>query len=366
MKVLMVNRDNAYSQFGGDTMQMLETKSALEKLGVEVDVKLGEQDTKVYYNYDVIHFFNIQTDSFTCKEVRKAKKAEKKIAVSTIWWDYTTIENSSKNQTLSKRATRLKSILGNDIFYKIQKMKRKVEEKVKFNNRKKILEYADILLPNSNIEVKMLNDNFFGCYSEKSAVIYNGICTEKLQKKVVFPSDIKNIGFENRKYAIQVGRIENIKNNYQTIRACIELDIPIVFIGAEIDEAYLKECKIIAKKAKVFFAGKREFSDIVNYYKHAKIHVLPSFRETPGLASLEAAYCGCNIVSTSVGSAKEYFGDLAHYCDPTNYESIKLAIKKAWESEGNNISEIISSNFTWDKAGEETLNAYNRIKVEEK
>ncbi len=56
---------------------------------------------------------------------------------------------------------------------------------------------------------------------------------------------------------------------------------------------------------------------------------MPSWFETTGLSSLEAAAMGCNIVITRKGDAYEYFGDYAYYCDPESPDSIFKAIEKA-------------------------------------
>lgn len=363
MKILMVNRANAYTQFGGDTMQMLETKMGLEKLGINVEVKLGEQDIDEYKKFDIIHFFNIQTDDFTLAEIIKAKKVGKPVAVSTIWWNYSDIESNADEKYLSSRAKKFKKILGERLFLKIQRFKRLNEQKTKVKNRKKILEYADILLPNSNIEQQMLDVDFSGDYSKKSLVVYNGISKKKLDIESKIGKEVQGYDIQEKKFALQVGRVESLKNNLYTIKACNELKIPLIFIGEAVDVEYLDKCRSEAEGSKVYFLGKKDIEEIVAFYRNAKVHILPSYRETPGLASLEAAYCGCNIVSTSVGSAKEYFGELAYYCDPLNYESIKCAIQKAWNSPNDDeLSKLISNKFTWDEAARKTLEAYNKIK----
>ncbi len=55
----------------------------------------------------------------------------------------------------------------------------------------------------------------------------------------------------------------------------------------------------------------------------------PSWFETTGLSSLEAAAMGCNIVITRKEDAYEYFENDACYYDPESPESIFQAIDQA-------------------------------------
>ena len=59
----------------------------------------------------------------------------------------------------------------------------------------------------------------------------------------------------------------------------------------------------------------------------AKVNVLTSWVETPGLVSLEAAYAGCNLVVSDKGSVRDYFKNFAFYCDPSNIKNIKNTTK---------------------------------------
>ncbi|MBK7308934.1 MAG: glycosyltransferase [Chitinophagaceae bacterium] len=51
----------------------------------------------------------------------------------------------------------------------------------------------------------------------------------------------------------------------------------------------------------IVFAGRLTQTALANYYARARVHVLPSWFETCGLSSLEAAAMGCNIVITARG-----------------------------------------------------------------
>ncbi len=124
---------------------------------------------------------------------------------------------------------------------------------------------------------------------------------------------------------------------------------------------YFDECRKIAKD-NIEFKGYVSQEELYSLYSKAKVHVLPSWFETTGLSSLEAAAMGCNIVVTDKGDVREYFGDLAYYCEPDSPDSIAVAIQSALQNEVNKkLQEKVFKEYTWEKAAEQTLAAYKKV-----
>jgi glycosyltransferase involved in cell wall biosynthesis len=89
------------------------------------------------------------------------------------------------------------------------------------------------------------------------------------------------------------------------------------------------------------------------------VHVLPSYFETTGLSSLEAAVMGCNIVVTDKGDTRDYFKNDAWYCEPEDPASIRQAVEAAYDAPYNEaFRQRIFQEYTWKRAAEETLKAY--------
>ena len=89
------------------------------------------------------------------------------------------------------------------------------------------------------------------------------------------------------------------------------------------------------------------------------MHVLPSWFETTGLSSLEAAAMGCNIVITKKGDAFEYFENDAYYCDPQSPDSIFQAIEQASSNDvPHGLSSKVLNQFTWEIAAKRTMEVY--------
>ena len=96
---------------------------------------------------------------------------------------------------------------------------------------------------------------------------------------------------------------------------------------------------------------------------------MPSLFETPGLASLEAAFCGCRLIVTTGGATREYFKDNALYVNPNDIDDIRekmLAILKDTKNrELHRKSEMLKQEilkiYNWKKIAESTYKIYEMI-----
>jgi glycosyltransferase involved in cell wall biosynthesis len=160
-----------------------------------------------------------------------------------------------------------------------------------------------------------------------------------------------------------VGRIEPHKNQLGLLDALRPSGCRLVLAGYPHPHHpdYLRRCRTAAKGwAEVVEAP--SIGELADLYRSARVHVLPSWFETTGLVSLEAALCGCNIVSTDRGHAREYLTDLAWYCDPARPESIRVAVDDAWRSPPRPaLRERVLTSYTWQHAARATLAAYEEV-----
>jgi glycosyltransferase involved in cell wall biosynthesis len=354
MNVLFIARATLYDSPGGDTVQILKTAEELRKLAVTVDIGLCTDEFD-YQKYDIVHFFNIIRPADILYHFNKSKRT----VISTIFVDYSEAE--------IKSGTLLRSILtrvfgGDFIEYlkavtkafigKEQLISKEYIFKGHFNSIKYLYKNADALLPNSHSEALRLQKKF-------------GATNALLYKVVNAVEPLKNIA-PNLKYKnaiICVGRIERRKNQLNFIKAVKGLDIPCYIIGkpAINDYKYYELCKKEAG-SNVFFVDALSQLEIYSIMKAARVHVLPSWFETTGLVSLEAAYFGCNIVITHKGDQEEYFGENAFYCSPESVNSIKNAILKAYEAPFNeDFKKHIETNYTWNQTANQTKQCYLRI-----
>lgn len=362
----MVNRPDALTRPGGDTVQMLKTKEALEKLGVYVEIAIGAQTPDFYASFDLVHIFNVQTYNFSLAEARKAKKAGRPIALSPIFWDFWNLQDVVEGTAYwSPKWRVVRKLFGWNLTKALRKgywllvyiyKSRQMYYKIKL-----LLEMADILLPNSKAEMDLLRRQFHLGSETVFEVVPNAVDTDLFNpyRDLPLPTKLAELGIESGQYVLEVARIEPCKNQLALIEATKKLGFPLVLIGPEVDEVYVRECKRASDGYPVYFLGPVPHEELAAYYFHAKVHALPSWRETPGLASLEAAAMGCNIVTTLIGSAEEYFGDSAWYCNPFDQESIVAAVREAYAGErSNRLQKRVRELYTWYKAAQFTLLGY--------
>jgi glycosyltransferase involved in cell wall biosynthesis len=359
MKVLMIARATLYSSPGGDTVQILKTASFLRDLGVTTDVKLTKEILD-YNNYDLVHFFNIIRPDDIISHI---KKLDIPFVVSSIYVDYN--EYEKRNRTGVMRL--ISNVLNSDHLEYLKVIARFVKNGDKINSIiyllkghresvKYVANKAALLLPNSDSEYNRLSHNYH--INAPYQKVVNAIDPSVFNSEVVANNKYSN-------YVLTVGRIEGRKNQLNLIRALAGTGLKLAIIGKpspnHID--YYNQCKALANEVgNVEFIEHIEHAELVKIYKAAKVHILPSWFETTGLSSLEAAVMDCNIVITSKGDTVEYFKDMAYYCNPEDISSIKESVLKAYEEPCNRfIKEYILEHYNWGETAKQTLAAYKKV-----
>ena len=364
MKVLFQSRKTLFSVPGGDTTQILKTKEYLEKLGVSVDISL--ELTPNVSEYDIVHVFNLMRPQELYLQVKNAKKYGKKVALSTIYGPYEEYEKKARggilqfvNKFLSiTQIEYLKVIVRAILNFEINKGTIIYLLNGHKRLQKKIIKMVDVFLPNSHSEMlRVAND--FNLQEYKYVSVANAVDINK------FDYDRVVVDEEFNKYKdciLCVSRIEGRKNQLNIIRACKDLPYKFVFIGkaGANFKKYYEQCKIEAND-NMFFLGQIEHNKLPQFYKLAKVHILASWMETPGLSSLEAGIMRTNVVVTKKGDTEDYFKNFAFYCEPDDLDSIRKAVIDAYNAPFNNdFYERIVSNYKWEDTAIQTLEGYNK------
>ncbi len=364
MRVLYVNgREDSQENPGGDTIQMLKTKTALESMGVDIQEQ-SVHELDHLRDFDIAHVFNIQMPNSAFSAFQKIQEYNIPIALSSIFWDMFAhwFEMASKgpikwrllNRLLGKSRTR-------EIYINWQQ--RKAPGNTEWQTQQCLLAQANRVLPNSFSEANLLQKTFQlnADFLQKVDVIPNGI-DPSLYLTQPEPSSAFAEKYGVRDFVLQVGTIHPVKNQIGLIQALHNPTVPIVFIGkvqAEWSD-YAKHCKALAsERGNVIFIDRLPHEELPGVYALAAVHALPSWRETPGLVSLEAGAAGCKVVSTSIGSTYDYFKDLAWYCYPDDNNSIRNAVENALQAPRTTaLRDRVLSKYTWQQAAETTMAAY--------
>ncbi|GJB03938.1 glycosyltransferase family 4 protein [Aeromonas caviae] len=329
MKVIFASRDDCFYKKGGDTNQILLTKKYLEKKDVNIVVCENHSDMLEHLDADILHVFNIQTPSDIAPYVFLAKKHNIPVVLSPIYWDlwHAVIISKIKNLRIARFISNFKSFyrLFASICHRGYLSKQYVE------SRCEIINNVDFILPNSDEELvflcKDLNLNYLDV-KNKSTAVPNAIELEV--------SDIGYNGDLNVKnYVLSVGRIEPNKNQLSIVKAMMNTpEIPIVFVGRKGDDiTYADDVMSLSNlRGNVYFFDEVPHEKIQMFYKNAKVHVLASFRESPGLVTLEALGQGCRVVVSGHDfcPVKYYkFEGNAYICNPYSIDSIRKNILSA-------------------------------------
>lgn len=343
----------------------------LEKLfKAEVVLCDNIDDDSYFEDADIIHLFNLQTIEYSYKAFKKAKAHKKKIVFSTIFWDLEPAINISfwfnrfsLPQTALVRLLNpfrkaihcFSSLFGNKGNVVFGKYKRMAEE---------IVTGCDILLPNSDEEATIIQKLY-------------GRTTNLLSKTIVVPnaidkSTVSKGGLDDScdnlpsGFVLQVGAINCVKNQINVVKALFDnKGIPIVFVGKQTDKKYFDKLKKISnRRGNVFFYDQVKNEEVFKFYRKAVCHVLPSFRESPGLSSLEALANGIQIVVSKSKYCPTHYYDFencAHICDPYSCKSIKKAILSAISKPLTLDSKRIDSLFkkcSYENAAKITMQGY--------
>ncbi len=362
MKVLLVGRQDAPQASGGDMVQLLSTARALRDQGIDVETSLGL--SCVPSEFDVVHLFNLTKWEETGEQMQLAKQADVAIALSTVYWSFEELENVYARMSPAKywvkrrlgsapgrAALRLaETMLGHKSF-----LSRQLQDRLRA--QASLVQSADILLPNSGIEMERLRLDL-GIDSD-FVVVPNAVEPDFALWAGDVSSEIERIG----PYILCVANICVRKNQLLLIRAAQDLGLPLVLAGRldggfRAEKRYVNE--LLGHQGKgVHVLGPIDRRLLPAVYRHARVHALVSWFETPGLSSLEAALCGCAVVSTDRGSAREYFLDHAHYCSPDSFTSIRDAVEDAWHRGSDpELASRVKERYTWAEAAAATIDGY--------
>ncbi len=207
-----------------------------------------------------------------------------------------------------------------------------------------------------------------------------------MQEKVsVVPHGVNEAFFIEGKFdrldnlLLAVSDIYVQKNFSNLIKAFSKLVIrfphlKLMIAGRPIDQDYLKLLKSIISEKKlgncVTFLGHLSAEELRALYKKCTVFVFPSTVETFGNPLVEAMACGAPIVCSDAAAMPEVLGEAGNYFDPTNVESIFIAIsnvleqRKLREEMGQKASQR-AKQFSWQKTKELTIkNLFDAASIE--
>lgn len=365
VKVALCIRKSYQTRLGGDSIQVLKTKEFLEKkysLLCDIVTDPGQ----ISNEYVIVHVFNYSQYRDAHLFFVAAKKFNIPIVSSSIYWDYQYASIGiiykwlNYKLSLNERNVRITVLLARIISFFINKpvgLSRQLKQSIRY-----FIKESSVVSPNSQEEGELVCKYAGYNYSsvkEKIGVVVNATDEERTYplidvcKKYSLPS----------RFVLQVGRVEFIKNQLNLLLALKENpEIPIVIVGRHVDDKYSKRLRnIAAERGNVFFIESVPHEEIYSFYHYAKVHVLMSLRESPGLVSLEALQSGCRIVISDKRflPIDTYFKGIQSYCSPLDIKQIKEKVMDEYYKKTPQYQ--LKGIFTWEKAAEQTYNIYSKF-----
>lgn len=326
---------------GGHRVQMRQTAAALRREGIDA-VEADDADPDLA-GIDLVHAFG----SASAADIHRLRARGLPVALSTIYADRAYRLGGAGRVTPRSVAGRLRRAVRvgrGGAGAALAEWPGEIEFTARFSA-------VDVLLPNAAGEEAAIRRELH--VATPAVVVPNGVDPELF-------SD----GEGDRSGVLYVGRIDPYKNQLGLIRALRNEGVPLTICGPTHPHhhEYYQEC-LAAGRGWVQFVGPVPHQQLAQLYQRAAVHVVPSGFETTGLVSLEAALCGCQVVSTYRGYAREYLGGDARYCDPRSSMSIRQAVIDSLNDPlpMEPLRQRILAQFTWRHAALATISAYDRV-----
>ncbi|MBX3379457.1 MAG: glycosyltransferase family 4 protein [Phycisphaeraceae bacterium] len=359
-RALWLVREDLDVQRGGDTVQVHRTKSALEQLGVRIELR-DIRETALD-GFDVVHLWHLDRLWETLPICRRLERAAAPPGVlSTIYWPSDEFDRRGRHGLQGWLARRV----GTERYQSLRNVQHNVLGVMRGRTRvfnsgllrfragvRSVLDTVRVILPNS-IEEKRVIEQRFGA-TPACVVVPNAVDSAVFHPLTGAPDDPPRAG------VLCVGRIEPRKNQLALVRACRGLDETLTIIGTPGRHSGSYAERVRSEGGpNVRFLDPCAPEQLLAHYRSNLVHACVSWYETPGLASLEAGVCGCRLVLTPGGCTREYFGEHAVYADPACEKSIGEAVRLACSSRAPRPeSRAWAAAYQWPAAAQRTLEGY--------
>ena len=353
LRALLIMRPDADTRFGGDTVLVRDTAAALIAEGLQVDVVCTDKPDP--RGYDIAHIFNVGQPEICASQIAACEIARVPIALSPVWLDLE--EYTGRGLAQHRLFERIRDAAA--LERKLDAWRRRsaasflsLRDRIRLARTRAaqadLLRRAHVLLPNSTIEAR-------------DCLVRLGVHETPF---VVVPiaADLTPAAYRqtSRSGVLSVGRIEPRKNQTATLLALRERPLTITVVGAANDPWPFET--VAAWSTNSRFLGAVDRETLLRLYGECEVHVLASWVETAGIASLEAAAAGAKIVVGDRGAETEYFEDDAEYADPADPKSIADAVGRSLarppRAQGDSL-DLRIRRLTAQRSARATMNGYD-------
>jgi glycosyltransferase involved in cell wall biosynthesis len=342
-RVLLVPYPETWRIEGGHKTQVFQTARALRAAGVEVAI--GDVGLVRSSGADVVHYFGDP------RPLLAAGRPAGRFVVSPVyfpaWFEIgpQQLRGGHRAWATAQLRHRLRSL-------KRPGLRRRQWAEV--DARIHALAEADVIVTQSRAETRLLEADA-GRSLPHARVAHNGVDPWFFEGSASKGRSI--VGEEP--FVLSVGRIEPRKNQLTLARAMRAVPRRLILVGAILpgNEGYLRACTDTLPS--LVHLPHLDRSVLPHVYAAADAHVLPSWYETTGLATLEALAAGAPCVAGLGPCVEDYFAgdDGVRLNRPGDERGLHASILAALDQPRGQGREL-AARFTWDRTARELLDAY--------
>lgn len=345
----------------------------MAKTGVSTDVSTALKPD--LSDVDIVHLFNLDRPLETYAQMRHAKRQGRRVVLSSIHRPFRHVEYYERHCRTGLLAlwgklapSHSSREIAKDLYRALNRQAPLAAwlQEARLGQKRQqeaILEQTDAFCLLAEMEAEEIERDF-GRRPKSSIVVRNGYSGDELEAASL--DDATERALEGLpSFLLSAGRIEAGKNQIGIADALRGTDVPVVFVGGvnPWHKGYVRKFKkAVASSPNLRYLGKVPPNQMPTLYSRAKVHLLASWFEASPLVDLEAAYWGCNVVTTMRSYALEYARPFALFCDPADPASIRETALAAMAAPPNEAGRrIVEKDFTWEAAGLALKGLYERL-----
>ena len=339
-RVLLVPYPGTWRIEGGHKTQLFQTARALRRAGMEVAI--GDLGLATSARFDVVHYFG------DLRPLLDAGRPPGRVVVSPVyfpaWFELGPLRwrGGCRTWVASHLRRQLRSIR-----HPSARRRQWAEVRARID----AMARADVIVTNSRAEARLVEADA-GRPIPSIRVAHSGV------DPVFFTGTVEQgrrlLGDDP--YVLCVGRIEPRKNQLTLARAMRQVPRRLVLIGTVLpgNEGYLRACM----EALPSLVHRSHVGNLLPHaYAAADVHVLPSWYETTGLATLEALAAGTPCVAGQGPCVEDYFEGQVRLHRPGDQRGLRAGILATLDEPRDQGREL-AARFTWERTAEELLDAY--------
>jgi len=375
MNILLVNHGKAGEFRGGDAAQIRHTAKWLGRFGHRVTVL--QSDRPDCSGFDLVHLFNCRHHGAFQGQVAAAQQQGVAVVVSPIWislgeglWgsraamailQQAMLEPATAEAGLQHLKNRSMVLQLGDEQYKFPSGNESIQ--AGYRQIGAVLQKASALLPNSYLELQSVRRDLHW-YGDCFGIAPYGVDPSPYLN--ADPQPFRNWSGIQGPFVLQAGRVEPAKNPAMLLWALKDLDLPVVLAGGtENNPNYVDLCRAIGGD-RLRLVEHLPSELLASAYAAASCHALPSWCETCGLVTLEAALTGTPVVGSTAGHEVEYLQGDAWLADPADPAAIRGAVEKAIAAGRDSerprrLRQRILAEYNWLRTAEATEAIYRRV-----